>query len=70
MCAHWISHGNFVHRDIRLPNILYIPGSSEGTRYVLIDFEHGLMKNWDGNTLTTKGYYTYSSAGKACRKLW
>ena len=19
------------------------------------------MKNWDGNTLTTKGYYTYSS---------
>ncbi|RIB16588.1 hypothetical protein C2G38_2189559 [Gigaspora rosea] len=62
--------GNFVHRDIRLPNILHIPGSSEGTRYVLIDFEHGgrnkqkpggLMKNWDGNTLTSAGYYTYLS---------
>ncbi|RIB06855.1 hypothetical protein C2G38_2046463 [Gigaspora rosea] len=56
-CLH---EGGFVHRDIRMSNILYVNSS-----YVLIDFEHGgksgnkiteWLKNWDGGTLDRKKY--------------
>jgi hypothetical protein len=60
-----------VHRDIRLPNILYVPDADEGFRYVLIDFEHagynkekisgGWLKDWDNGTLTSQGQYTTQS---------
>ncbi|KAF0453080.1 crinkler family protein [Gigaspora margarita] len=62
--------GNFVHRDIKLSNILYIPGSCENFKYFLIDFEHGgfnkqkpgeLLTGWDENTLTNAGCYTSTS---------
>ncbi|RIB22183.1 hypothetical protein C2G38_2174615 [Gigaspora rosea] len=65
-----LHEGSFVHRDIRLPNILYIPGSCENSKYVLIDFEHGgfnkqkpgeLLRGWDENTLTNAGCYTSTS---------
>jgi hypothetical protein len=62
--------GNFVHRDIRLPNVVYVPESPDKFNYVLIDFEHGFsnrracnerLSGWDDNTLTSDGYYTISS---------
>jgi len=60
----------FVHRDIRLPNILYVPDSPENSKYVLIDFEHGgydkqkpnePLRDWDENTLTSGKRYTLRS---------
>ena len=65
-----LHEGKFVHRDIRLPNILYVPDSSENSKYVLIDFEHGgydkqkpngPLRDWDENTLTSAGHYTLRS---------
>ncbi|CAG8522299.1 29647_t:CDS:2 [Gigaspora margarita] len=62
--------GNFVHRDIKLPNILYIPDSCENFKYFLIYFVHGgfnkqkpgeLLTGWDENTLTNAGCYTSTS---------
>ncbi|KAF0474822.1 crinkler family protein [Gigaspora margarita] len=56
----WLHKGGYVHRDIRLPNLLFIPGD-EDFKYVLNDFEHanvdGLvtterLKDWDNKTLT------------------
>ncbi|CAG8668424.1 1238_t:CDS:2 [Funneliformis mosseae] len=56
----WLHKGGYVHRDIRLSNILFVPGVTE-YKYVLIDFEHsnldGLevsehLKDWDNSTLT------------------
>ncbi|CAG8784262.1 29762_t:CDS:2, partial [Gigaspora margarita] len=56
----WLHKGGYVHRDIRLPNLLFIPGD-EDCKYVLNDFEHanvdGLvtterLKDWDNKTLT------------------
>ncbi|RIB22181.1 hypothetical protein C2G38_2174613 [Gigaspora rosea] len=73
-----LHEGGFVHRDIRLPNILYIPGSCENFKYVLIDFEHGgfnkqkpgeLLRGWDENTLTNVGCYTSTSDMYQFRKL-
>ncbi|RHZ81095.1 hypothetical protein Glove_123g107 [Diversispora epigaea] len=73
--------GGYVHRDIRLPNILFIHGVTN-YKYVLIDFEHtnvgGLvvsewLKDWDDNTLTNKNKYTRQSDlyqfGKMLRNL-
>lgn len=34
----WLNQGGFLHRDIRMPNIVYDPVVRQ---YVLIDFEHG-----------------------------
>ncbi|CAG8650558.1 9835_t:CDS:2, partial [Paraglomus brasilianum] len=59
----------YVHRDIRLPNILYAPNAHAGYHYVLIDFEHGgqdgeivpdILKDWDDNTLHHGKYNMYS----------
>jgi serine/threonine protein kinase len=36
-----LHEGRFVHRDIQIPNILYVPESPDNYNYVLIDFEHG-----------------------------
>ena len=62
--------GNFLHCDVRFPNILYNPVAGQ---YFLIDFEHGrqaeeggvihngdLLKDWDGRTLEN-GRYTKRS---------
>ncbi|CAG8483612.1 9608_t:CDS:1 [Gigaspora rosea] len=77
----WLHKGGYVHRDIRLPNILFIPGDVE-CKYVLIDFEHanadGLvtserLKDWDDKTLTKHNEYTTQSDlyqfGKMLRNL-
>ncbi|GES88402.1 hypothetical protein RCL_jg5311.t1 [Rhizophagus clarus] len=65
-----LHQGNFVHRDIRLPNVVYVPESPDKFNYVLIDFEHGFynrracnekLSGYDDNTLTTAGYYTTTS---------
>jgi hypothetical protein len=56
--------GNFLHHDIRTPNIVYDPKQGQ---YVLIDFEHGakssnktwslpLLKGWDEKTLVNSVY--------------
>ncbi|RIB09447.1 hypothetical protein C2G38_2108613 [Gigaspora rosea] len=77
----WLHKGGYVHRDIRLPNILFIPGDAD-CKYVLIDFEHanvdGLvtserLKDWDNKTLTEHNEYTTQSDlyqfGKMLRDL-
>ncbi|GBC04254.1 hypothetical protein RclHR1_05590009 [Rhizophagus clarus] len=65
----WLHKGGYVHRDIRLPNILFVPGVAN-YKYVLIDFEHanvgGLLvseqlKDWDNKTLTKGNKYTSQS---------
>ncbi|GES74974.1 hypothetical protein RCL_jg13042.t1 [Rhizophagus clarus] len=65
----WLHKGGYVHRDIRLPNILFVPGVAN-YKYVLIDFEHanvgGLvvseqLKVWDIKTLTKGNKYTSQS---------
>ncbi|POG62548.1 hypothetical protein GLOIN_2v1810596 [Rhizophagus irregularis DAOM 181602=DAOM 197198] len=62
--------GRYVHRDIRIPNIVFVPEHHDNFRYVLIDFEHGGMNKqkpgenlngWDANTLTKSGHYVYLS---------
>ncbi|RIA94643.1 hypothetical protein C1645_817693 [Glomus cerebriforme] len=40
-----LHNGDYVHRDIRLSNIVYVPDYNEPFRYVLIDFEHGGFHN-------------------------
>ncbi|CAG8789577.1 22414_t:CDS:2, partial [Gigaspora rosea] len=62
-CLH---EGGFVHRDIRMSNILYVTSDNPAnSSYVLIDFEHGgksgdkiteWLKNWDDGTLDRKKY--------------
>jgi serine/threonine protein kinase len=56
----WLHKGSYVHRNIRLQNILFVPGVTD-YKYVLIDFEHASMdglevserlKDWDNATLT------------------
>jgi serine/threonine protein kinase len=77
----WLHKGGYVHYDIRLPNILFIPGNAD-YKYVLIDFEHanvdGLvmsewLKDWDNKTLTKNNKYTAQSDlyqfGKMLRNL-
>ncbi|CAG8549826.1 27668_t:CDS:2 [Gigaspora margarita] len=77
----WLHKGGYVHRDIRLPNILFIPGDVD-CKYVLIDFEHanvdGLvtserLKDRDDKTLTKHNEYTAQSDlyqfGKMLRNL-
>ncbi|PKY39887.1 hypothetical protein RhiirA4_415402 [Rhizophagus irregularis] len=62
--------GRYVHRDIRIPNIVFVSEHHDNFRYVLIDFEHrGMNKQkpsenlngWDANTLTKSGHYVYLS---------
>jgi serine/threonine protein kinase len=66
-CLH---SGDYLHRDIRSPNVLYNPATGE---YFLIDFEHGAregqeivdddgswLKEWDEGTLD-HGRYTKMS---------
>ena len=63
--------GGFVHRDIRLPNILYLPHESQ-FEYVLIDFENGgkigkkftesdYLKEWTRETLSRTKCYDSNS---------
>ena len=44
-----LHESGFLHRDVRLPNILYIPPPTDSSNtvgtYVLIDFEHGGSAN-------------------------
>ena len=56
--------GKFIHRDIWIPNIMFVPEPHDNFRYVLIDFEHGgiykqkpgeNLNGWDANTLTKSG---------------
>ena len=65
----WLHSGDYLHRDIRLPNILYDPATSQ---YFFIDFEHGgresqeiidrgaWLKEWDEGTFVG-GRYTKMS---------
>jgi len=63
----WLHQCGYVHRDVRLPNIVYDPGNRKGYEYVLIDFEHGghvnetfdtLLTQWDLGTLDQTNTYT------------
>ncbi|CAB4397779.1 unnamed protein product [Rhizophagus irregularis] len=65
-----LHQGNFIHCDIRLPNVVYIPESPNKFNYVLINFEHGFynrrtcnekLSGYNDNTLTTAGCYTTTS---------
>ncbi|GBB97243.1 hypothetical protein RclHR1_02950002 [Rhizophagus clarus] len=65
----WLHENDYVHCDIRLPNIVFVPGV-ENCKYVLIDFEHsnksGLspsehLRDWDHRTLNKKNKYTVQS---------
>ncbi|CAH1764607.1 12511_t:CDS:10, partial [Entrophospora sp. SA101] len=65
----WLHKGGYVHCDIRLSNIHFIPGAAD-YKYVLIDFEHanvdGLvmpewLKDWDSKTFTKHNKYTAQS---------
>ena len=60
-----LHQNKYVHRDVRLPNIIKIPDQPPRTSYVLIDFEHGgktgqkglvRLKDWDDGTLTNGSY--------------
>ena len=60
--------GGYTHRDIRRPNILYVPGYAN-SKYVLIDFEHAgppgepfdeNLAEWDADTLED-GRFTEAS---------
>ena len=62
--------GKYVHRDIRIPNIVFVPEPHDNFRYVLIDFEHGgtnrqkpseILNGWDQDTLTRTGQYVFLS---------
>ncbi|KAJ3063967.1 hypothetical protein HK102_008338 [Quaeritorhiza haematococci] len=62
--------GSFVHQDVRLANILYLPTRFLGHEYALIDFEHAgeanrqwkgdWLQDWSEQTLD-KGRYTTGS---------
>lgn len=77
----WLHKGGYVHRDIQLSNILFVPGVTD-YKYILIDFEHadidGLevserLREWDDLTLTKDNKYTSQSDmyqfGKMLEKL-
>ncbi|CAB4400459.1 unnamed protein product [Rhizophagus irregularis] len=77
----WLHENGYVHCDIRVPNIVFVPGV-EDYKYVLIDFEHSntsgfspseLLKDWDSRTLNKKNKYTTQSDlyqfGKMIRNL-
>ncbi|CAG8772958.1 12171_t:CDS:1, partial [Ambispora leptoticha] len=77
----WLHKGGYIYCDIRLPNILFIPGDAD-CKYVLIDFKHanvdGLvtfkrLKDWDNKTLTEHNEYKKKSDlyqfGKMLRDL-
>ncbi|RIA97183.1 hypothetical protein C1645_814424 [Glomus cerebriforme] len=60
-----LHENNYVHYDIRLSNIVFVPGVKD-YKYVLIDFEHSnisgfspseYLKDWDGRTLNNKNNY-------------
>ncbi|RGB41957.1 hypothetical protein C1646_751569 [Rhizophagus diaphanus] len=64
-----VTRNDYVHCDIRLPNIVFVPGV-EDYKCVLIDFEHSnmsgfspseLLRDWDGRTLNKKNKYTIQS---------
>ncbi|KAJ3084069.1 hypothetical protein HK102_000766, partial [Quaeritorhiza haematococci] len=67
-CLHSAS---YVHRDIRLANVLYLPEAFRGHNYAVIDFEHAgragdhwegnWLLAWDKGTLDTQGCYTTTS---------
>jgi hypothetical protein len=62
--------GDYVYRDIRLPNFVYVP-NNEQFSYVLIDFEHGgvhnekvsgeLLRGYNNETLSRDSRYTKHS---------
>ncbi|GES95131.1 hypothetical protein RCL_jg19337.t1 [Rhizophagus clarus] len=65
----WLHENDYVHCDIRLPNIVFVPGI-EDYKYVLIDFEHSNisgfspsenLRDWDRRTLNKKNKYTIQS---------
>ena len=77
----WLHENNYVHCDIWLSNIIFVPGV-EDCKYVLIDFEHSnisgfipseRLKDWDNKTLNKKNKYTTQSdlyqLGKMLRNL-
>ncbi|EXX57604.1 hypothetical protein RirG_205650 [Rhizophagus irregularis DAOM 197198w] len=62
----WLHKNSYVHRDIWLANILFLPGVRD-YRYILTDFEYGnasglkvseRLKDWDDSTLTKNNKYT------------
>ncbi|CAG8680692.1 1208_t:CDS:10, partial [Funneliformis caledonium] len=77
-CLH---SGNYVHHDIREPNVLFVPENPAGSKYVLIDFEHGVKANkemnerlsdWNHRTLSNNQYTTLSDIyqlGKLIERL-
>ncbi|POG65506.1 hypothetical protein GLOIN_2v1781656 [Rhizophagus irregularis DAOM 181602=DAOM 197198] len=65
----WLHKNSYVHRDIWLANILFLPGVRD-YRYILTDFEYGnasglkvseRLKDWDDSTLTKNNKYTVKS---------
>ena len=78
----WLHRGGYVHRDVRLSNVVYDPTSPEGYKYVLIDFEHRgivdepfddfLLTDWDDGMLENKAYTIHSEMyqlGKLLKRL-
>jgi hypothetical protein len=64
----WLHENDYVHCDIRLPNIVFVP--DEEYKYILIDFENSnssgfspseFLKDWDNRTLNKKYKYTSQS---------
>ncbi|CAB4445890.1 unnamed protein product [Rhizophagus irregularis] len=73
----WLHKNGYVHRDIRLANILFLPGVRD-YRYILTDFEYGnasglkvseRLKDWDDSTLTKNNKYTVKSDLYQFRKM-
>jgi len=72
--------GDYLHRDIRYPNVLYNPAARQ---YFLIDFEHGAregttltdddgswLKEWDEGTLDNGKYNKMSDLYQLGKLLW
>jgi len=64
-----LHEGGYVHHDIRIPNIIYVP-NNDCSPFVLIDFEDGDysgksvekdLKDWDEGTLENDRVYTEQS---------